>query len=203
MAYATLAHRRLVVAGLSLACVALLAACGSSSKSAGGTTTSSSSAAAGATTSSTTSAAVTTSSSAPSSPSTTASTAGHTPSSCSAIPVGVISPYIGGVAATHPFAARPGAVSCEFSNATMTSVIILNLGRTNAASFAILRSTSAGGGRTIATIAGLGASAFSISLNGVNRGVDALSAQDLLVSVAANIPLARNEALVRQLMALY
>jgi hypothetical protein len=76
----------------------------------------------------------------------------------------------------------------------------VNIGRGTAAQFAILKTGSAGGGRTVTPISGLGAQAFSISQGGVVRGVDAITARGLLVSVAANVTLAQNETLVRQLM---
>ena len=178
--------RRCATVALSFACLALAAACGSSIKSAtsSGTTPSSNTG-----TSTTTSAPVGT---------------GAVPSSCSAIPVSVISPYIGGVATTRSVGQPPHGVSCEFANANASKIVILNIGGgATPASFAALRAVSGQAGRTVTSISGLGSSAFSISKNGVPGGVDALTAQGQVFSVAANLPIAQDEALIEQLMKLF
>src|SRR5712691_13311840 len=185
------ARRRRRIVGLSFACLALVPACGSSTTSAtssGGTMSSSSGAASATIPSGTTSAPV----------------AETPPTSCSAIPVTLISPYIGGVATTQSLAAPPQHVSCEFLNANASSIVIVNIGAGGtAANFATLRAGSGQGGRTTTSISDLGSSAFSISQNGVPGGVDVLTAQGLVFSVAARLSLAQDEALIRQLMTLY
>jgi hypothetical protein len=169
----------LATVALAFACLALLAACGSSS---GGT------AGPGASPSAATSAPVV--------------GAKNLPTSCAQIPVSLISSYTGGVATTQSLG-KPPSVSCEFANATASTIVIVNIGQGTAAEFATLKTTSAGGGRTITPINGLGVSAFSITKNGKPGGVDALSAQEVVFSVASNLPIARDVDLIKQLMNLF
>ncbi|MGA2036615.1 MAG: hypothetical protein ABSH04_03410 [Acidimicrobiales bacterium] len=49
-------------------------------------------------------------------------------------------------------------------------------------------------------ISGLGSSAFSFIKNGIPNGLAVLTARGLVFSVAANLSLAQEEALFRQLM---
>jgi hypothetical protein len=116
--------------------------------------------------------------------------------------VTLIGADIGGVAKTLSLG-KPPSLSCEFANAAATSVVVVNLGVGSASQFAVLKAASAGGGRTIAPVTGLGTSAFSISKGAVPRGVDAITAQNLIVSVGANLPLAETEAIVGQMISLY
>ncbi len=189
------ARRHPAAIGLSTAFAAagclLLAACGSST-SAGSSAT--------ATTTATTTAATT-----GSSPTATGSAVGTTaliPTSCAGIPLTLIGADIGGVAVTRSLGTAP-SLSCEFANAGATHIIVVNLGAGGAAQFAVLKAASAGGGRTITPIPGLGSSAFEISKAGVVRGVDALSARNVVVSVSADQPLPKTEAIVQQLVSLY
>jgi hypothetical protein len=71
------------------------------------------------------------------------------------------------------------------------------------ADFATLRAKSGGGGRTVASVGGIGTEAFSVSRNGVPGGFAVLTSQGQLISITANIPIARDEALARQLMQRY
>jgi hypothetical protein len=183
-------HRRTATAAAAFACLTLVAACGSSS-----TTAPSSSGTPG----SNTGAASTSSSPSSSAP---VVAAAHVPTSCSAIPESVISHYTGGVASVRSLAQRPNQVSCEFVNASASSIVIINMGQGNAAEFATARAASGGGGRTITSIGGLGSSAFSISRAGVTRGLEVITDQDLVIAVSATLPLAQDEALIKQLMAL-
>ena len=135
-------RRRRAVVALSLGCLALVPGCGSSTTFA-------------------TSGSGATSTPAPSSASTSATTSApvvaQPPKSCSAIPVSVIDPYIGGVATVQSLAAPPGHVSCEFVNANASSIVIVNIGAGGTtASFATLRAQSGQNGRTTGTISGLG-----------------------------------------------
>jgi len=177
----------------SVACALLLAACGSSSKSAKSGSS---------TTSSTSGTASTSAPTAASSPTTVgpASAAALVPKACSAIPVSLISRYTGSVATTRSFTAAPGAVSCEFANATATSIAIVNIGTGTSASFATFKAASSGGGRTITPISGLGSTAFSISKNGIVGGVGVLTSQGVLYSVSTNLTVTQDEGLIRQLM---
>ena len=139
------------------------------------------------------------------SPTATGSAAGITaalPTSCAGIPLTLIGADIGGVAVTRSLGTPP-SLSCEFANAGATHIVIVNLGAGGAAQFAVLKAASAGGGRTITPLTGLGSSAFEISKAGVVRGVDALTAQNVVVSVSADQPLPKTEAIVQQLVSLY
>lgn len=128
----------------------------------------------------------------------------HAPSSCNAISSSVIGPYIGGVAHTQSLPAPPNGVSCEFANASASKIVVVNIGQgATDAAFASLKAGASQGGRTVADISGLGSSAFSISKNGVPGGIDAMTSQGLLFSVSSNIPLAQDEALIRQLMTMF
>jgi hypothetical protein len=117
----------------------------------------------------------------------------------------IISPYLGGIATaqTVPGAAS-GAVSCEFFNAGHTKSLVLNMGPGSIEDFTVLQtSTAASPGVAIQPIGGLGTIAFSITHSGTLGGVDALGANSLVVSVAANLTLSQDEALIRKLIAKY
>lgn len=123
------------------------------------------------------------------------------PSSCSAI-VSLAGAYTGGVATTKSLG-TPQHLSCEFVNSNASTIVIVNIGvGGTTAAFDALRATSAQGGRTVTPISGLGASAFSVSKNGVPGGVSVLTAQDLVYAVESNLPIAQDEALIEQLMKL-
>jgi hypothetical protein len=182
--------RRRATVVLSLAFLVLGAACSKS------TTSASPSAGTGIGTGSSPTSAATS----PPSPSGTA----KVPSSCSAIPTSMIAPYIGGVAHTQSLGPPPNGVSCEFANASASKIVVVNIGGgATSAAFAALRTGAGQGGRTATSISGLGSSAFSISKNGVPGGVDVLTSQGLLFSVSSNLPLAQDEALIRQLMTVF
>ena len=130
-----------------------------------------------------------------------AGTGGKVPNSCNAI-ASLVGGYIGGVAMTKSLGA-PQHLSCEFANANASTIVIVNIGvGGTAAAFDTLRATSAQGGRTVTSISGLGASAFSVSKNGVPGGVSVLTAQGLVYVVESNLPIAQDEALIKQLMKL-
>ena len=123
------------------------------------------------------------------------------PSSCSAI-VSLVGAYTGGVATTKSLGS-PQHLSCEFANADASTIVVVNIGvGGTAASFDALRAESAKGGRTVASISGLGVSAFSVSKNNVPAGVSVLTAQGLLYDVNSNLPIAQDQALIEQLMKL-
>ena len=167
-----------------------VAACSSSSH----TTTASSTTTSGASTSTSAGSSTTGATS-----TTAAAAAAHVPASCTAIPSALISTYIGAVGMTQSLRAAAGSVSCEFANGGASKIVIVNIGKGNAAAFATLRSISGSGGRTITAINGLGASAFSVSRAGVPAGVAVLTPQGVVYSVTANLPVAQDEALIRQL----
>jgi hypothetical protein len=176
---------------LSLVCLALVAACGSSSPTSSGGTPSAT---------------------APTSPTTSTPTAGteHPPSSCSEIPVSLLSAYIGDVVTTTSLGPLPSVlqirsgVSCSFASAGSTKAVVVNIGQGNESSFTTLRAATAGGGRTLTPISGLGSSAFSISVNGAPGGVDAVTTQNVVFVVASlSLTIAQDEALIRQLMQLF
>jgi hypothetical protein len=128
-------------------------------------------------------------------------TGAQVPSSCSAI-VSLVGAYTGGVATTKSLGS-PQHLSCEFANANASNIVIVNIGvGGTVAAFDTLRATSAQGGRTVTSISGLGASAFSVSKNNVPAGVSVLTAQGLVYVVNSNLPIARDEALIEQLMKL-
>ncbi len=106
---------------------------------------------------------------------------------------------MGGVGTTKSLSSTH--VSCEFISSSDTSVVIVNLGPSDTASFDILRTQSGGGGRTIASIDGFGAQAFSVSMNGVVRGFAVLTPGNALYSVTTTFSLSQDEALVRALEA--
>jgi hypothetical protein len=123
------------------------------------------------------------------------------PSSCDAI-ASLVGAYMGGVATTRSLG-RPQHLSCEFANSQATTIIIVNIGVGGTpAAFDALRATSAQGGRTVTPVSGLGVSAFSVSKNNVPAGVAVLTAQGLVYDVNSNLPIAQDEALIEQLMAL-
>ncbi len=139
-------------------------------------------------------------------PSSTVTAAGATngtgakvPSSCDAI-ASLVGTYMGGVTTTKSLGRH---LSCEFANTNTSTIIIVNIGAGGtAAAFDALRATSAQGGRTVTPISGLGVSAFSVSKNNVPAGVAVLTAQGLIYDVTSNLPIAQDEALIKQLMAL-
>ena len=95
----------------------------------------------------------------------------------------------------------PQHLSCEFANANASTIVIVNIGAGGtAAAFDALRATSAQGGRTVTSISGLGSSAFSVSKNNVPAGVSVLTTQGFVYVVESNLPIAQDEALIKQLM---
>jgi hypothetical protein len=129
-------------------------------------------------------------------------TGSQVPSSCNAI-VSLVDTYIAGGVANTKSLGSPQHLSCEFANANASTIVIVNIGvGGTAAAFDALRATSAQGGRTVTSISGLGASAFSVSKNGVPGGVSVLTAQGLVYVVTSNISIAQDEALIGQLMKL-
>jgi hypothetical protein len=164
----------------------LVAGCSSSSNTSGGTATS-----AGAAT--------------PTAASTAASpaAAGQVPTSCSAIPTSVITPLIATITVTRQISATSHSVSCEFL-ASLTAVLILNVGAGGTpANFAVFERISGSGGRTTASVPGLGSAAFSISKGGVPGGMGAISSSGVIFAVTARNSFAMDEALIKVLMALY
>ncbi len=128
-------------------------------------------------------------------------TGAQVPSSCSAL-VSLVGAYLGGVATTKSLGS-PQHLSCEFANANASTIVIVDIGvGGTVAAFDALRATSAQGGRTVTSISGLGATAFSVSKNGVTAGVSVLTAQGLVYVVESNLSLAQAEALIKQLMQL-
>lgn len=125
--------------------------------------------------------------------------AARVPSSCNAI-VSIVGAYMGGVATTKSLG-TPQHLSCEFINANASTLVIVNIGAGGtAAAFDTLRATSAQGGRTVKPISGLGSSAFSVSKNNVPAGVSVLTDQGFVYVVESNLPIAQDEALIKQLM---
>ncbi len=141
-------------------------------------------------------------------PSSTVTAAGATngtgakvPSSCDAI-ASLVGTYMGGVTTTKSLGS-PQHLSCEFANTNTSTIIIVNIGAGGtAAAFDALRAISAQGGRTVTPVSGLGVSAFSVSKNNVPAGVAVLTAQGLIYDVTSNLPIAQDDALIKQLMAL-
>ena len=128
-------------------------------------------------------------------------TGAQVPNSCSALE-SLVGSYIGGIATTKSLGS-PQHLSCEFANANASTIVIVNIGvGGTVAAFDTLRSTSAKGGRTVTSISGLGASAFSVSKNGVPTGVSVLTAQGLVYVVESNLSIDRDESLIEQLMKL-
>ncbi len=121
------------------------------------------------------------------------------PGSCSAI-ASVVGAYIGGVGTTKSLGS-PQHLSCEFMNTGATTLAIVNIGAGGtAAAFDNLRTISAQGGRTVTPISGLGSSAFSVSKNSIPAGVSVLTDQGFVYVVESNLPIAQDEALIKQLM---
>ena len=116
------------------------------------------------------------------------------PNSCGALNA-TVAHFIGRVGMSRSLASRAVGVSCEIANANTTSIVIINLGPASAAQLAVLRAASGGGGRTITTVSGQGASAFSVSKNGVVHGFAVLTTQGTLCSVTTGLSLAQDEAL--------
>ena len=124
------------------------------------------------------------------------------PGSCNEVK-SFVDPYVGGVATTKSLGAPVEGVSCEFANANATTIVVLNMGLATANEFAALRSSSGGGGRTITAVAGLGTTAFEVSKGGKPGGMAALSSNDVLVSVTANVSFDQDRSLIQQLLAKY
>jgi hypothetical protein len=138
---------------------------------------------------------------------TAAATAGATgagakvPAACSDI-VALVGTYMGGVASTKSLG-TPQHLSCEFANSNASTIVIVNIGAGGTpAAFESLRTTSAQGGRTVTAISGLGTEAFSVSKGNVPAGVAVLTAQGLVYDVNSNLPIAKDEALIKDLMKL-
>lgn len=130
------------------------------------------------------------------------SASAQVPGSCSAIASLVGTYMAGGVSTTKSLVPAP-KFSCEFGNASATTIIIINIGAgATASAFDALKATSAQGGRTVTAIDGLGTSAFAVSKNGVPGGVSVLTAQGMLYVVESNLPIAKDQALIEQLMQL-
>ncbi|HTP08924.1 MAG TPA: hypothetical protein VMP08_11780 [Anaerolineae bacterium] len=130
-----------------------------------------------------------------------AGTGAQVPGSCNAI-APIVGAYIGGVGTTKSLGV-PQHLSCEFMNTSATTLAVVNIGAGGtAAAFDALRTTSAQGGRTVTPISGLGASAFSVSKNNVPAGVSVITDQGLVYAVITNLPIAQDEALIKQLMSL-
>jgi hypothetical protein len=179
----SLSSRSGALAAGSVVCLVLLAGCGSGGSKGGSS---------GATGPSTTGKAQPTTATA------------QVPTSCSAVPLSVLDPFLPGAKLALALGPVPHGISCEFSNSTATSIVILNIGSGGtAASFAQLRATSAGGGRTATSVSGLGTDAFSISKGGKVAGVDAIDSHGVIFSVASSLTLDQDEQLLTQLMSLY
>jgi hypothetical protein len=114
----------------------------------------------------------------------------------------LITPLTGAAATTRAFAATPGAVRCQFTNANATSAVLVTIAPGTSASYLTLQAASSGGGRTITLITTLGSAAFSISNNGAPAGVVALSSHGVLYNVSTNLPITKDETLIRGLMTL-
>jgi hypothetical protein len=128
-----------------------------------------------------------------------AGTGAQVPGSCNAI-ASIVGTYIGGVGTTKSLG-TPQHLSCEFANANASTIVIVNIGAGGtAAAFDVLRTTSAQGGRTVQPISGLGATAFSVSKNNVPAGVSVLTDQGFVYAIISNLPIAQDEALIKQLM---
>ena len=126
-------------------------------------------------------------------------TRAQVPSSCNTL-VSLVGAYTGGVATTKSLGS-PQHLSCEFMNASASTLVIVNIGADGtAAAFDTLRAISAQDGRTVTPISGLGTTAFSVSKNGVPAGVSVLTAQGHVYAVESNLPIAQDEALIKQLM---
>lgn len=131
----------------------------------------------------------------------TAAMGGQVPSSCSALE-SLVGAYIGGVATTQSLGSAQH-LSCEYANAKASNIIIVDIGAGGtSASFDALRTSSAKGGRTVTAISGLGASAFSVSKNGIPAGVSVLTAQGFVYVVESNLSIDQDESLIKQLMLL-
>jgi hypothetical protein len=168
----------------------LVAGCSSSSNTSGGTATSAG-------------AATPTAASTAASPATSPAAAGQVPTSCSAIPTSVITPLIATITVTRQISATSHSVSCEFL-ASLTAMLILNVGAGGTpANFAVFERISGSGGRTTASVPGLGSAAFSISKGGVPGGMGAISSSGVIFAVTARNSFAMDEALIKVLMALY
>jgi hypothetical protein len=128
--------------------------------------------------------------------------AGNLPTSCSQV-TSIVATYIGGVGTVKSLANKPNGVSCEFANAGVTKIVILNMGTGSDAAMAELKTKSATNGRTTPSISGLGTTAFSVDNQGKAAGAAALNDQGVMVVVTTNLPLAQDEALIRQLWAVY
>ncbi len=130
-----------------------------------------------------------------------ASASAQVPSSCNAI-ASTVGAYIGGVGTTKSLGS-PQHLSCEFMNTSATTLAIVNIGAGGTtAAFDNLRTISAQGGRTVTPISGLGSSAFSVSKNNIPAGVSVLTDQGFVYVVESNLPIAQDEALIKQLMSL-
>ena len=124
------------------------------------------------------------------------------PGSCDEVK-SFVDPFVGGIATTKSLGAPVEGVSCEFANASASTIVVLNMGLATPDEFAALRSSSGGGGRTTTTVSGLGTTAFEVSKDGKPGGMTALSSNDVLVSVTADISFDQDRSLIEQLLAKY
>jgi hypothetical protein len=135
-------------------------------------------------------------------PNTDPATTAHVPGSCDAIPPTVVNRYTGRFTTIRPFIAPIGGLSCDFENLETSAIVVITIAPGTAHGFDLVKRASNGGGRKVEPVSGLGASAFAISQDGVVLQVQALTAENLVFSVTANVSLARNVALIRELMKL-
>jgi hypothetical protein len=170
-------------AALPVACLALLAACGSS----GGTHL--------------TGPAPTTAATVTQTPSTAATQVNGTaalPTTCGALPQSLISTDLGGIGATMALKDPAPGVSCEFANSSGSKILIVTVGHGTAADLARLQA-QIGSSQTVTPVPGFEAGAFTVSRNGLVRGFTAVTSNGLLIVVSSTLTAAQDEALIQQI----
>ena len=128
-------------------------------------------------------------------------TVGSVPASCQDLLLSV-APYTGNVSGTTSLG-KPQHLSCEIHYAEGKSVLIITIGAGGTqAAFDTLKAGTASGGRTVADVPNLGATAFSVSKNGAPAGMTALGANGILYVTESNLLFNQDVAMIRNLMRL-
>jgi len=182
-------HQRLCRAVLPVSCLGLLSACGSS----GGAHIT------GTAPFTPTVTAIQTPTQPPSATATQVNATASLPTTCAQLPVSLISTDIGGIATTMPLRQSATGVSCEFAGSSATELVIVTVGRGTTADLARVEAQTAAK-QTVTPVPGFEAGAYTVSKNGVVRGLVAVSAGGLLVSVSSTLTESQDEALIQKIV---
>jgi len=119
------------------------------------------------------------------------------PASCAGLDTKQLAADMGGIAGTHQLAATGTSLTCEFVNGNASGVSILTLGRNGSMAALNIARTHVAAGVKTTDISGVGVAAFTIGNGSKVTGLEALGADNLLVSLGANLPVDQLSSLVR------